>query len=189
MAGRVAPQGWLDHGAGALFGAAALVIALLDVSPAMADGSRPLLVSAPVAQSAGEPSVLDRIARWFDRSVADLDEGLRDTFGSAGKFGGRPKAAAAEDPPREPNAAVQPLAAIPDVRIVTESAVCPSAANGAPDCRRAAETVCRRKGFASGKSIETRSEEKCSLGAMLARRAGQPDTCHNQTYVLRSVCQ
>ena len=186
MTGCETPQGWLDHRAVLLIGAVALAIALLNVNPAVADGSRPLqLVSVPMAQSvggSGEQGVLDRIGRWFDRSVTDLDEGLRETFGRVERSSGHTREAvsnrAARDPP-----------GIPDVRIVTEHVPCPTAANGAPDCRRAAESVCRRKGFASGNSLETRSEEKCSLGALLARRAGQPDTCRNQTYVLRSVCQ
>jgi hypothetical protein len=76
----------------------------------------------------------------------------------------------------------------PGTRVITERATCPTAPNGAPDCRAAAETICKAHGFASGSSIDFQTAEKCPPIA-LNRPNGEPAVCVIESYVTRALCQ
>jgi hypothetical protein len=62
---------------------------------------------------------------------------------------------------------------------------CGTAPNGAPDCRTAAETLCRAKGYGSGRSLDTQTRtclpQDAAAGASL-----RPADC---VYVTRALCQ
>jgi hypothetical protein len=73
--------------------------------------------------------------------------------------------------------------------IVTGRERCAAAANGAPDCRSAADAACRAKGFASGKSLDTQSAQKCPARVWLSGRLPADGDCQLETFVTRSVCQ
>ncbi len=66
---------------------------------------------------------------------------------------------------------------------------CPIAANGAPDCKAAADKLCQSKGFKEGKSLDVDTARNCSAKALLS--GGKPDEseCRTETYVTRAVCQ
>jgi hypothetical protein len=81
------------------------------------------------------------------------------------------------------------LARLPAARVATGREQCTVAPNGAPDCRVAAETLCRAKGFASGSSIDFETAEVCPSSAALARWRGEPATCRIENYVTRALCQ
>jgi hypothetical protein len=153
--------------------AAALAVLLLSSGMTAAQGSRP-----------AEPNVFDRIVNWFDRSATDLKE----TFSDFDRFGNRTRDAV-KDAAVDVGESAESLAGLPNARIVSKRTLCPAATNGGPDCRRVAQAVCRHHGFTSGKSFEIRSEEKCSVEALLARRLGQSATCRTETYILRAICQ
>jgi hypothetical protein len=192
MAARGTPQRRLDRSLMAGVGAVALVLAMLISSSVVADTSRlPRLTNVVTAQDparASEPGLFGQIAHWLDHSVDGLGKELKDALGGVERLGDRTHDAV-KGAVKDVSAPAVSLPPLPDVRIINRRTICPAATNGAPDCRRAAEAVCRRHGFRSGRSLETRSEEKCSLRAMIARRAGQPGTCRDETYVLRSMCQ
>ena len=82
--------------------------------------------------------------------------------------------------------AVEAVVKLPTQRVVIGRERCEAAANGAPDCQAAAETLCRKKGFASGKSIDFNSAEQCPARALLA---GQPGDCTVVTFINRAICQ
>src|SRR5467141_4003615 len=50
---------------------------------------------------------------------------------------------------------------LPNTRIVPVRERCAVAGNGGPDCQAAATAACRGKGFSTGKSLDTQSEQKC----------------------------
>ncbi len=52
-------------------------------------------------------------------------------------------------------------------RIATGRERCTIAANGAPDCRAAAELLCKSKGFSTGNSLDNETVEKCSALVLL----------------------
>jgi len=69
--------------------------------------------------------------------------------------------------------------------MVSGRALCPAAANGAPDCKAGAERLCREKGYKEGSSVDVETAQKCSAKAYLA---GQ-DACRTENFVTRAVCQ
>jgi hypothetical protein len=68
-------------------------------------------------------------------------------------------------------------------------AACPVAANGAPDCKAAADKLCQSKGFKEGKSLDVDTARSCSAKALLSGRKPEESECRTDTYVTRAVCQ
>ena len=68
-------------------------------------------------------------------------------------------------------------------------AACPVAANGAPDCKAAADKLCQSKGFKEGKSLDVDTARNCSAKALLSGRKPEESECRTETYVTRAVCQ
>jgi hypothetical protein len=68
-------------------------------------------------------------------------------------------------------------------------AACPIAANGAPDCKAAADKLCQSKGFKEGKSLDVDTTRNCSAKALLSGRKPEESECRTETYVTRAVCQ
>jgi len=180
MAKYAAPPNWIV----AATRAAALGVMILGWGPAAAEDSRPWQsANGAAGQSSRRPvdsNVFDRIARWVDRSFDGIDDDVNDTFAGMKQFGSRTgdalKRAAAE------GSALTP----PRIRIISERRRCPTAANGAPDCQRAAEAACRNHGYAKGSSMQTQSERKCALPRLFSQASVK---CHTETHVLRALCQ
>jgi hypothetical protein len=64
------------------------------------------------------------------------------------------------------------------------------AANGASDCKAAADALCRAHGYKEGKSTDTDATQKCSAEALLlAGRKSQPGACRTDYFVTRAWCQ
>jgi hypothetical protein len=133
------------------------------------------------------PGFIDAFGHWIESSVTNWNSGLKDAAGvakdAAGAAGDAAKGAA--------NAATDTagaVARIPATRVIAERATCPVAPNGAPDCRSAAETICKAHGFASGSSIDFQTAEKCPPIA-LNRPDGEPPRCVIESYVTRSLCR
>jgi hypothetical protein len=68
-------------------------------------------------------------------------------------------------------------------------AACPVAANGAPDCKAAADKLCQSKGFKEGKSLDVDTARNCSAKALLSGGKPEESECRTETYVTRAVCQ
>jgi hypothetical protein len=66
---------------------------------------------------------------------------------------------------------------------------CPVAANGAPDCKAAANKLCQAKGLKEGKSLSTDSVEACSPKVLIPGRTRKPDDCRTDNFVIRALCQ
>jgi hypothetical protein len=73
--------------------------------------------------------------------------------------------------------------------MVSGRAVCPVAANGAPDCKMAADKLCQSKGFKEGQSLNMDSAQSCSAKVLIPGRARKPDDCRTDNFVTRAVCQ
>jgi hypothetical protein len=73
--------------------------------------------------------------------------------------------------------------------MVTGRMGCPVAANGAPDCKLAADKLCQAKGFKEGKSLNTDSAEKCSAKVYMPGYKREPGDCRTENYVTRALCQ
>jgi hypothetical protein len=67
--------------------------------------------------------------------------------------------------------------------------ICPASANGAPDCKAAADKLCQDKGYKEGHSLTMDSAEKCSAKVLIPGRTRKPDDCHIDNYVTAALCQ
>lgn len=172
---------------------------LLSGLPVLAQSAAPPPVAAAPAQPAptAKPGVLESIGRWFDKGAADLRDSLRgakrrmDTLGdeaAAGSKGFGDKAAeAGKSAADATKSAVDAVAKLPTARVMEGRERCVIAPNGAPDCLAAAEALCRKHGFASGKSIDFTSAEECPAGAYVGRQSR--DECTTVTFISRAMCQ
>lgn len=84
--------------------------------------------------------------------------------------------------------AVGAVAKLPLSRVVVGRERCAVAPNGAPDCLAAAETLCRKQGYSSGKSMDFTSAEQCPPRVMLGGRQTEGD-CTTVTFISRAMCQ
>jgi hypothetical protein len=73
--------------------------------------------------------------------------------------------------------------------MVTGRAICPLSSNGAPDCKRASDTLCQAKGFKEGKSLSRDSAATCSAKVLIPGRTRKPDDCRTDHYVTLALCQ
>ena len=79
-------------------------------------------------------------------------------------------------------------AASASARVAQGKERCELAANGAPDCQTAAENLCRKQGFAGGKSLDFTSAEECPARVYLSGRHS-PGECKTVTFISRAMCQ
>jgi hypothetical protein len=127
-----------------------------------------------------KPGFIDLFGRWIGDSVSNWNTGLKGAADVA-----KDAADAATTVTRDTAGAV---ARFPGTRVISERATCPTAPNGAPDCRAAAEAICKGRGFASGSSIDFQTAEKCPPIA-LNRPDREPVVCTIESYVTRALCQ
>jgi|ERR1700744_1676389 hypothetical protein len=73
--------------------------------------------------------------------------------------------------------------------MVTGRVKCLVSANGAPDCRDAADKLCQTKEFRQGKSLTSDAAETCSAKVLIPGRTRKPDDCRTDHYVTRALCQ
>jgi hypothetical protein len=73
--------------------------------------------------------------------------------------------------------------------MVSGRSACPVSANGAPDCKIAADKLCQSKGYKEGKSLNMDSAESCSPKVFIPGRARKPDDCRTDNFVTRAMCQ
>jgi hypothetical protein len=83
--------------------------------------------------------------------------------------------------------AVGAVAKLPTARLMSGRERCAVAPNGAPDCVTAAEALCRKHGFSSGKSMDFTSAEECPSNVLLGQ--APRDQCATVTFISRAMCQ
>jgi hypothetical protein len=131
--------------------------------------------------STARPGLVDSVGRWFEDGTTKLKsdlQGVQQTFDQL--------ADQTRDAAKDASGAVMGL---PNTRIVPVRERCVVAATGGPDCQAAAMTACRGKGFGTGKSLDTQSEQKCPAQVLLRGRAANEAECKTETFVTRALCQ
>ena len=73
--------------------------------------------------------------------------------------------------------------------VATGRVICPLSANGAADCKSAADKLCQAKGSKEGKSLTTDSVEVCSPKVLIPGRTRKADDCRTDNYVTRALCE
>jgi hypothetical protein len=163
----------------------------------------------PPAPPQEKLGVFESIGRWFDNGASNFRDHLRgakrrmDELGDdaaannkamsdqAAKMGqgaadvGKGAADATISAMDATKNAVGAVAKLPTARMMSGRERCIAAPNGAPDCVSAAEALCRKHGFTSGKSMDFTSAEECPVRTLL----GQSQDCTTVTFISRAMCQ
>ena len=146
-----------------------------------------------------DSGVFASVGRWFEQGFANLKNtfsgaktNIDDIGGkaaNAGKTIGDKAAEAGKNAADAAKGAADAVKKLPSTRVVEGHERCEIAANGAPDCRVAALTICQAKGFAGGQSVDFVSAEKCPAAVWMNRRKPLPGECVTETFVTRAMCQ
>jgi hypothetical protein len=135
----------------------------------------------PAPNAAFQPGFIDVLGRWLEQGASKFKSDMQGAQEKVDQFGSRAREAAKE--------ATGAVTGLPNARAVTARERCAPAQNGAPDCPAAAITLCRGKGFQTGKSLDTQSEQKCPAKVLLEGRAPNNTECPTEIFVTRAMCQ
>jgi len=165
---------------------AVCALVLPDMAQAQERGPVQLVASSPDGNAKAD--LFEQIGRWWDRSMNGLNAGMRDGLTDFRKLGDNTRDAV-QGAATAAGSAAASFATLPNTRIIRRRQRCEPAANGGPDCQRAASAVCRAVGYSRGSSLEVQSEEQCPMEVLVSQRRPEPGECRIETYVLQSVCQ
>jgi hypothetical protein len=164
--------------------------------PSTAQPSTPQPLTSQPPNANYQPGFIDAFGRFIGDSASKLNSQLKSTNETLGNLGSQTNGAAKDAAQGAAQAAVGTakeaagaIIGLPSQHIVTGRERCAAAANGAPDCRSAADAACRAKGFAAGKSLDTQSAQKCPARVWLSGRLPADGDCQLETFVTRAVCQ
>lgn len=132
--------------------------------------------AAPSQKAAENEGFLAAVSRWFKEQSASVNSSFEDARKKVEGF-----SSAAGD-------AATAVVRIPSARGVSGHEKCQPAPNGAPDCVAAANTMCKAKGFDSGKSLDMTTAEVCPAKVYMSGRSTGPE-CTTETFVSRAICQ
>jgi hypothetical protein len=139
--------------------------------------------SAPAASPAApeNPGLINEMGKVLEKSLSILPT-LKGTGEALGDLNARAKDAA-KDAGESLSRLAKPSS------MATGRILCPVSANGASDCKMAADKLCVAKAFKEGKSLTTDSVEVCSPKVLIPGRTRKPDDCRTDNYVTRALCQ
>ena len=151
-----------------------------------------LLTAPALAQSPAQPpqsdGPLEAVGRWFSESFASIGSHFREAEQGVTKFGNEAGVAAKKTGTAVKDAA-DAVTKLPTTRVLAGHQKCTVSANGAPDCHDAADRLCKRRGFASGQTVDITSARECPLQVTLGQREARLGECRNVTFVSRAMCQ
>jgi hypothetical protein len=135
----------------------------------------------PPPASEANPGLMNEMGKLFEKSLSILPK-MKSPGETIDDLNARAKDAAKDAGESLSNLA-KPSA------MVSGRSVCPVAANGAPDCKIAADKLCQSKGYKEGKSLNMDSAESCSAKVLIPGRTRKPDDCRTDNFVTRAMCQ
>jgi hypothetical protein len=144
--------------------------------PASLAPQAPSISVGPQSPSApsSQPGLIDKLGDWLKDSADGVSSGLKGTHRHIDNLN---------------KGTVDALTRIPVTGFATGRSHCARAANGAPDCYAASDTLCREKGYASGKSLATEAAETCNPRIYLPGYKRKDGDCRVDTFVTRAACQ
>jgi hypothetical protein len=200
--------------AGLARGVLAVALALAaSVATAQQRGPTPVEVNPPPAAQPvpqRQPGVLESFGRWMDETSAGMRrnfdnawrgmggmgdqatsaaKGTADIAASAAKGTADAAATAAKGMGDATKESIDVLGRLGNTRMVTGRENCAIAPNGAPDCRLAAEAMCKAKGFTTGSSLDYQTAENCPATAFLNGRKPAAGECPIEHVVTKAMCQ
>ena len=132
-------------------------------------------------QPSDSPGLIHELGKLFDKSLSALPS-LKSTGETLDGLNTR-----AKDAVKGAGDALSRVAK--PGSMVSGRVFCPGGANGTPDCKAAADWLCKTKGYKEGNSLNTDSAEKCSVKVMIPGRQRQAGDCHTDNYVTSALCQ
>ncbi len=182
------------------------VLALIAAIPAPAANAQDRAnVAEPPAQTAPAPTspapperrpgMLEAFGRWVDDSVTGMSKSAERFWRGAATQSGAASKASTEATTNIAKGALDAAKGTADAlgklgtsRVVTGRERCTLAAIGAPDCRVAAEAMCKAKGFGAGNSVDYETSETCPPQVLLSGRK-EPGDCKVEHVVTKAMCQ
>ena len=149
--------------------------------PQAAPASEPAPPPAVAPGPSFQPGFIDAFGRLLEQGAAKFKSDMQGAQENFDKLGKEARDAAKD--------ATSGFVGLPGARVVSGRELCATAPNGAPDCLAAAASVCRGKGFQTGKSLDTQSEQKCPARLLLSGRPPNDTDCATEIYVTRAMCQ
>jgi hypothetical protein len=140
-----------------------------------------------VPPTQARPGFFGSIGRWVDQTTSSFNDNaryLRERFLNLGRDAGE----AAKTTVDNARDAADAVGRLPNSRMIAGHEKCEIAPNGAPDCIAAAFSICKAKGFDSGKSLDMTTAEVCPPQVYLNGRNSGAE-CHTETFVSRALCQ
>jgi hypothetical protein len=166
---------------------AGIAAAQTRAEPPKPPGEPPAPTSAP-ATPPENPGFVGVFGNWMQQGVTSMSTGIDAVFGAAKGAADAASTVAkgAADAAVDTAAGVTKLP-VPGVAGGHEQ--CTLAGNGAPDCRVAAEALCRARGFATGTSVDFVTSEKCQPPYRSSGRDTPEGVCTLDHFVTRALCK
>jgi hypothetical protein len=149
--------------------------------PQASPSSEPVPPAVVTPGPSFQPGFIDAFGRLLEQGAAKLKSDIQGAQENFDKLGKEARDAAKD--------ATSGFVGLPGARVVSGRELCATAQNGAPDCLAAAAAVCRGKGFQTGKSLDTQSEQKCPARLLLSGRPPNDTDCATEIYVTHAMCQ
>jgi len=200
----------LRHRGFAGAGASAIFVLLAGLAAAQAPTEAPKPASDPPAAApapapppaAENPGFVDVFGNWMQQGVTSMSTGFDAMMGAAkgaADAASNATKGAADVAKGVAGVAVDGVTKLPMAGLAGGREQCTRAANGAPDCRVAAETLCRASGYSAGTSVDFETTENCP-GSRQAS-SGEPPyrvstrerpdggVCTTEHFVTRALCK
>lgn len=149
----------------------------------------------PPQQPQRAPGFLESVGRWMDESAANMNKNFGEMWQGAARNSNEAAKASTEATSNLAKGAVDAARGTADAlgklgtgRVATGRERCIVSTNGSPDCRQAAEQLCKSKGFSGGSSMNQETVERCPT-LVLLRGNKKPGECPIEHTVTRAMCQ
>jgi hypothetical protein len=197
-------RGWMGAGAGVT-----AILLLAGIAAAQTRGEPPKPANDPPAAApaqapppaAESPGFVGALGNWMQQGVTSMSSGFDAMVGAAKGAADAASTVAkgATDAAKDAaGVAVGGVTKMPTAGFASGREQCTLAGNGAPDCRVAAEALCRSRGFGTGTSIDYETSEKCpppyrTSGRDAPYRLSSQDRpqgiCTTEHFVTRAFCK
>ncbi|SRR5579884_622658 len=192
MAGAAAAQGGPQASPPSADAAAPPLPAAAPMEGAPAAASGPQNSGSFPAQPppAFKPGFLHQLVEWWNNGFADFSDKMKSAKDRLDDINRSPAAQdALKSASQVTKDAATAIVRLPNTRVFELHDRCPPAGNGAPDCQTAAANACRGRGFSDGQPLDVSTAQDCPARAVLSGEPAPTRTCHDETTILRVVCQ
>ncbi len=152
--------------------------------------------AAPASPAPENPGIVGAFGTWMQQGVTTMSSGFdamakgaADAASTMAKGAADVATGAATVAKDAAGVAVDGVVKLPVSGFASGHEPCTLAANGAPDCRGAAENLCRTRGFATGTSVDYVTSEKCPPAYRLSSRERPEGICPMEHFVTRAMCR